>query len=172
MQAPLSPRPTSVPALVLFCAFCRGSTWPTGQEPASSGQLASKNSFPNSLIPSGPWGTLGILEFLGVSVFRVRAFCSRSPLFFPRIPDVIYLGIWFDLDFRMSLQHRSPMEAYFRSIETKPEVVAKERQFMDSLRQFYRQKWFVFGPPALSNNNLQELLSEAPDCKWPAVKFI
>ena len=44
----------------------------------------------------------------------------------------------------LSLQNSSTLEEYFEKIETKPEIIAKERQFEDSLRNFYRQKWFVF----------------------------
>uniref|UniRef100_A0A914Y2N6 Uncharacterized protein n=1 Tax=Panagrolaimus superbus TaxID=310955 RepID=A0A914Y2N6_9BILA len=51
----------------------------------------------------------------------------------------------------------SSLETYFNTIETKPELLAKEKQFEESLKNFYRQKW----PPVINGKaiNLYKLYS-------------
>ena len=41
----------------------------------------------------------------------------------------------------LSTQSNSALEEYFKSIDTKPDQIIKEKQFEDALRNFYRQKW-------------------------------
>jgi hypothetical protein len=41
-----------------------------------------------------------------------------------------------------STHHNKPsLETYLNTIEAKPELLAKEKQFEESLKNFYRQKW-------------------------------
>jgi hypothetical protein len=60
-----------------------------------------------------------------------------------------------------STHHCKPsLETYLNTIETKPELLAKEKQFEESLKNFYRQKWNCqYRPPFINGKpiNLYKL---------------
>jgi hypothetical protein len=60
-----------------------------------------------------------------------------------------------------STHHNTPsLETYLNTIETKPELLAKEKQFEESLKNFYRQKWSCqYRPPFINGKpiNLYKL---------------